>query len=166
MLFLHFRNSCLKVLNNIRDMSTDGNYYREKSNTTNLFILTYKIYHQGFVYLHVNCVVLTFRNEWIFDSTQKGQDNTMAICYINKEYVKNLTQKFLYKKISTEIQKTVFYHYSSMFYISIEFYVNCDFFLSRDLDFFAQSTTPFRYYSHYSYEKYYIAKQTYPKYPA
>jgi len=42
---------------------TDGNCYREEDNTTNLFILTYKIYRQEFMYLYVNCVVLTFRNK-------------------------------------------------------------------------------------------------------
>jgi len=53
------------------------------------------------------------------DLTQKGQNNTMTICYINIRVcnirdVKNLTQNILHEKISTEIQN-VFYRVGSFY---------------------------------------------------
>jgi len=67
------------------------------------YILRYKIYHQKFIYLHVNWVVLTFRNEWILTQCIKVKTTQWQYVILTYEYVKNLTQKFLYEKISTEI---------------------------------------------------------------
>jgi len=52
---------------------------KEKSNITNLFILTYNIYLQEFcvfTILCVNCVILTFRdNEYWFNAKSSKQHN-------------------------------------------------------------------------------------------
>jgi len=56
------------------------------------------------MYLHVNCVVLTFRKQINIDLTQKDQNNTIIIYYINirvcvKNFTKIFTQENIYKNI-------------------------------------------------------------------